>query len=132
MLLTGSSGLIGRALALRWKALGGEVIELAHQPRGDALTWHPEQGELPGKALENIGVVVHLAGETIGQRWSATSKKAIHDSRIFSTKLLAEKIAALRRPPPARRLLFAPRRLVFTAMSARRSWTNQPPRAGDF
>jgi len=104
LLLTGSSGLIGRALALRWKALGGEVIELAHKPRGDALTWHPENGELPARALENIGVVVHLAGETIGQRWSATSKKAIHDSRIFSTKLLAEKIAAL--PPAARPPVF--------------------------
>jgi len=100
MLLTGSSGLVGRALALRWKLLGGEVVELAHKPRGDALTWHPEKGELPAKALENIGVVVHLAGETIGQRWSASSKKAIHDSRIFSTKLLAEKIAAL---PPGER-----------------------------
>ena len=95
MLLTGSSGLVGRALALRWKALGGEVIELAHKPRGDALTWHPEKGELPAKALENLAVVVHLAGETIGQRWSASSKKAIHDSRIISTKVLAEKIAAL-------------------------------------
>jgi uncharacterized protein (TIGR01777 family) len=100
LLLTGASGFIGRALTLRWKALGGEVIELAHQPRADALTWHPETGEIPAKALENIAAVVHLAGATIGQRWSSTSKKAIHDSRVNSTRLLAERLAAL---PPAQR-----------------------------
>ncbi len=95
MLLTGASGLVGRALATRWRALGGEVIELAHKPRPDALTWHPESGELPAKALEGVEVVVHLAGETIGQRWSSSSKKRIHDSRIIPTRLLAERIAAL-------------------------------------
>jgi uncharacterized protein (TIGR01777 family) len=100
LLLTGASGLIGRALALRWRALGGEVIELAHEPRANALTWHPERGEIPAKALEDVAVVVHLAGATVGQRWSSTSKKAIHDSRVFSTRLLAERIAAL---PPAQR-----------------------------
>jgi len=95
MLLTGGSGLIGRALATRWRALGGEVVELAHKPRPDALTWHPESGQFPAKALEGVEVVVHLAGETIGQRWSSSSKKRIHDSRVQSTRLLAEHIAAL-------------------------------------
>jgi hypothetical protein len=100
LLLTGASGLIGRALAVHWRALGGEVLELAHQPRPDTLTWNPERGEIPAKALEDIAVVVHLAGATVGQRWTSTSKKAIHDSRVLSTRLLAERIAAL---PPAQR-----------------------------
>jgi len=100
LLLTGASGFVGHALALRWRALGGEVVELAHQPRPNALTWHPEKGEIPDKALEDIAVVVHLAGATIGQRWTSASKKAIHDSRVLSTRLLAERIAAL---PPAQR-----------------------------
>ncbi len=95
LLLTGASGFVGRALAMRWKALGGEVVELAHKPRADALTWHPERGELPPQALENISAVVHLAGETVGQRWSSTAKKSIHDSRVLSTRLLAERLAAL-------------------------------------
>jgi uncharacterized protein (TIGR01777 family) len=95
MLLTGASGLVGRALATHWRALGGEVIELAHKPRPDALTWNPESGVFPANALDGVEVVVHLAGETIGQRWSSSSKKRIHDSRIISTRLLAEHIAAL-------------------------------------
>jgi len=95
MLLTGASGFIGRALATRWRSLGGEVVELAHKPRPDALTWQPELGQFPAKALEGIEVVVHLAGENIGQRWSSSSKKKIHDSRVLSTRLLAEHIAAL-------------------------------------
>ena len=104
LLLTGASGLVGGALAARWRALGGEVVELAHKPRPDALTWQPERGELPAEALENIDVVVHLAGATIGQRWSASSKKLIHDSRVLSTRLLAERIAA--RPPAQRPRVF--------------------------
>jgi len=95
MLLTGASGLVGRAVALRWRALGGDVVELAHQPRPDALTWNPEKGEFPAEALAGVNVVVHLAGENIGQRWSASSKKKIHDSRVLGTRLLAERIAAL-------------------------------------
>ncbi len=95
LLLTGASGLVGRALALRWRMLGGEVRELAHKPRPNAMTWNPASGELPAQVFENVTAVVHLAGETVGQRWSATAKKAIHDSRVFSTKLLAERIAAL-------------------------------------
>ncbi len=95
LLLTGASGLVGRALAIRWRALGGEVVELAHQPRPNALTWHPQHGELPPPALENIHAVVHLAGATVGQRWTSSAKKAIHDSRVLSTRLLAERLAAL-------------------------------------
>ncbi len=95
LLLTGASGFLGKALAARWRALGGEVVELAHKPRADALTWHPEAGELPPPALENISAVVHLAGETVGQRWTSATKKAIHDSRVLSTRLLAERLAAL-------------------------------------
>ncbi|HVU37214.1 MAG TPA: TIGR01777 family oxidoreductase [Opitutales bacterium] len=95
LLLTGASGLVGRALAIRWRALGGEVVELAHQPRPNALTWHPQHGELPPPALENIHAVIHLAGATVGQRWTSSAKKAIHDSRVLSTRLLAERLAAL-------------------------------------
>lgn len=104
LLLTGASGLVGRALATRWRALGGEVVELAHKPRPNAITWHPANGELPALALENISAVVHLAGETVGQRWTAASKKTIHDSRVLSTRLLAERIAAL--PETARPKVF--------------------------
>lgn len=104
LLLTGASGLVGRAVALRWRALGGEVIELAHKPRADALTWHPERGELPDPALENISAVIHLAGATVGQRWSSSAKKAIHDSRVLSTRLLAERLAA--RPAAQRPRVF--------------------------
>jgi uncharacterized protein (TIGR01777 family) len=109
LLLTGASGLLGRALAIRWRALGGEVVELAHQPRPNALTWHPATGEMPSAALENISAVVHLAGETVGQRWTSAAKKSIHDSRVLSTRLLAERLAAL---PEA----FRPR--VFVCASA--------------
>ena len=95
VLLTGASGLVGRALAQRLRADGREVIELAHRPRPGALTWQPEQGQFPAEALEGVEAVVHLAGENIGQRWSTEIKRRIRDSRLLPTQLLAGRMAAL-------------------------------------
>jgi uncharacterized protein (TIGR01777 family) len=46
--------------------------------------------------------VVHLAGVSIGDaRWSASRKAAIVDSRVLSTRLLADRIAKAAAPPKA-------------------------------
>jgi hypothetical protein len=87
--------LVGCALAQRLRADGREVIELAHRPRPGALSWQPEQGQLPAEAMEGVEAIVHLAGENIGQRWSTEIKRRIRDSRLLSTRLLAGHLAAL-------------------------------------
>ena len=50
-------------------------------------------------ALEGVEAVVHLAGEPIGQRWTASVRRRIRDSRIQGTRLLASSIALLANPP---------------------------------
>jgi uncharacterized protein (TIGR01777 family) len=59
------------------------------------MLWNPEKGEIPERIFESVAAVVHLAGEPVAQRWTASVKKRIHDSRVLSTKLLAERMAAL-------------------------------------
>lgn len=48
---------------------------------------------------EPLDAVVHLAGETIAQRWTAKAKARIRASRAEGTRLLSEALARLERPP---------------------------------
>jgi uncharacterized protein (TIGR01777 family) len=43
--------------------------------------------------------VVHLAGESIAARWTRSSKRRIRESRLKGTRLVAETLAKLPRPP---------------------------------
>jgi uncharacterized protein (TIGR01777 family) len=64
------------------------------------VEWHPERGEIDAAALEGHDAAVHLAGESIaGGRWTDERKRRIRDSRVRGTKLLAETLARLSRPP---------------------------------
>jgi len=49
--------------------------------------------------LEGVDAVVHLAGESIAQRWTASAKEAIRESRVRGTTLLARTLASLSRRP---------------------------------
>jgi uncharacterized protein (TIGR01777 family) len=44
-------------------------------------------------------VIVHLAGESIGQRWTASARRRILDSRVDGTALVARTAAKLPRRP---------------------------------
>ncbi len=102
VVVTGASGLIGRALV---EALG----RAAHRPvklvrrasRGaDEIAWDPKAGTLDAASLEGIGAIVHLAGAGIADhRWTDAYKRELVDSRIGPTTLLATTLAGLTRPP---------------------------------
>ena len=90
VVITGGSGLIGRALARELGGAGYDVV---------VLTRHPEKaGNLPpgvraagwdgrtsagwGSLLEADTAIVHLAGESISEgRWTAEKKRRIRESR---------------------------------------------------
>jgi hypothetical protein len=51
-------------------------------------------------ALSGADAIVHLAGENIASgRWTAARKERIRDSRVNGTRLIAESIARMDRPP---------------------------------
>lgn len=101
--VTGSSGLIGTALTRSLQADGHRVHRIVRRPAAgdpDAITWDPANGVLDGAALEGIDAVVHLAGEGIAEkRWTDEQKQRILESRTLGTRLLAETLAGLERPP---------------------------------
>jgi uncharacterized protein (TIGR01777 family) len=102
ILLTGSSGLIGRALLPFLTAGGHEVTRLVRSrapASGGLLSWEPGAGRIQVGELEGFDAVVHLAGETIAGRWTSRKKTRILESRVQGTRLLSESLAQLRHPP---------------------------------
>ena len=95
VLITGSSGLIGSALAKSLTSNGHEVIRLLrHSSANDSPVWGPENGVMDLADVGEINAVVHLAGENIADgRWSGSKKNRILNSRVRGTKLLAEYFA---------------------------------------
>lgn len=100
--ITGASGLIGMALTATLQAAGDTVLAIGRSPRlSSDVRWDPLRGTIEVEKLDGLDAIVHLAGENIADgRWTTRKKDAIVASRVNGTRLLAETIAKLRRPPP--------------------------------
>lgn len=99
--VTGATGLIGRKLVAALRSRDDEVTVLSRAPERaraalgvDAVAWQPLDGRPPAEVLAGRDAVVHLAGESVAQRWTERSKRAIHDSRERGTRNLVAGIAA--------------------------------------
>lgn len=100
VVLTGGRGLIGGALCALLEGEGHRVRHVTRNPRKDGdIGWDPRAGELNASELEGAHAVVHLAGESVAQRWNEGAKERILRSRIDGTTLLAEALAGLKQKP---------------------------------
>ncbi len=100
VVISGASGMIGRALSRRLAALGHEVVGITRGRRPGWITWEPRGGALDPRALEGAGAIVHLAGKSLaGGRWSAGAKREMWSSRVDTGTRLAEAVAGMDRPP---------------------------------
>jgi uncharacterized protein (TIGR01777 family) len=101
--ITGSSGLVGRALV---HALEGDghlirpVVRRAPRAGANEIRWDPNQGMIDAAEFASVDAVVHLAGENIAaHRWSESFKQSILASRVRGTKLLCDTLAGLASKP---------------------------------
>jgi uncharacterized protein (TIGR01777 family) len=100
--VTGSHGLIGRALVARLQRDGHHVLRLVRGAPTDAgeVAWDPAAGTIDAQSLEGIDGAVHLAGEGVAdKRWSPAQKARILDSRVKGTTTLATALAGLTAKP---------------------------------
>jgi uncharacterized protein (TIGR01777 family) len=107
VLVTGASGMIGRALCDALFARGDEVVGLSRDPgrarganpRVDWLRWEPTLERPPGEAFEGVDGVVNLVGESIAQRWNDDVKRKIMETRRTATRNLVQAIDGLDTKP---------------------------------
>jgi uncharacterized protein len=111
VVVTGATGLIGRALVKALGDRGDEVVALsrdadrARQTLGERIQAHawpdPAGAPPPEAALAGADAVVHLLGEPVAQRWTDQAKQGIRRSRVDGTRSLVQGLLALapdRRP----------------------------------
>jgi hypothetical protein len=102
ILITGSSGLIGKALSASLAADGHKLVSLTHSKtltKDQQISWNPDAGVLNQEELEGFDAIVHLAGESIVGRWTPEKKSRILASRVRGTRLLCDTLARLRSRP---------------------------------
>lgn len=107
--VTGATGLIGTRLVAALRERGDEVTVLSRRPEEarralgvEAVGWRVGAEPAPADALAGRDAVVHLAGESIAQRWTPESKERIRSSRERGTAQLVE---GLRQSEPRPRVL---------------------------
>ncbi|AGF72571.1 hypothetical protein A605_07845 [Corynebacterium halotolerans YIM 70093 = DSM 44683] len=90
--VTGSRGLVGRALTAQLRTAGHEVIQLVrNEPKAGQRRWDPSSPA--ADLLDGVDVLVHLAGEPIFGRFNDSHKQAIRNSRVEPTTQLARLVA---------------------------------------
>jgi uncharacterized protein (TIGR01777 family) len=102
VLLPGGTGQVGTVLARALNADGHDVVVLSRAPQKapwrvvtwDARHFGPWTGELDG-----ADVVINLAGRSVNCRYTPENRRLIKDSRVNSTRVVGDAIAAAARPP---------------------------------
>ncbi|MGW0337111.1 TIGR01777 family oxidoreductase [Streptomyces sp. NPDC003011] len=100
IVIPGGTGQVGTVLNRALTAAGHEVVVLTRRPRHEReVAW---DGETPGpwaREIDGSDVVVNLAGRSVSCRYTEANLKAMMDSRVRSTRVVGEVIAAAARPP---------------------------------
>lgn len=77
--IVGASGLIGAELALAFESMGVRVVRISRTLREH----NQQEWRVLNKAcLNDITVLINLAGESIDQRWTQSNRAKFHSSRI--------------------------------------------------
>lgn len=113
IIITGGSGLIGRALTESLASDGHKVIILSRNPSGvkglpdgvDIVQWDGKTADGWGYLVEGADAIVNLAGESIAgkglipSRWTAERKQRIRQSRLDAGKAVMMALEAAAHPP---------------------------------
>ena len=108
VLITGATGFVGRALALRLQRDAATVVawvrapERARSQLGPDVELVPSAGDTAAlrRAVDGCDAVVHLAGAPVlPRRWTAARKLELRGSRIDLAAALVDAMAAAERRP---------------------------------
>ncbi|KAF4117529.1 epimerase family protein SDR39U1 [Onychostoma macrolepis] len=98
VVIGGGSGFVGRELTRLLKSKGHEITFISRQPGPGKITW----ADVESRGLPPCEGAVNLAGENIMNPlrwWNESYKKDLVSSRVNTTRILAQAIAASPTPP---------------------------------
>jgi uncharacterized protein len=103
ILVSGASGLVGKALVSALRAEGHSVVRLVRPgsaaSAGD-VQWDPMAATMNVSTIEGAEAVVHLSGASIAQgRWTPARKAILRSSRIDTTRVLVDALGRMRQKP---------------------------------
>ena len=101
VVIAGASGFLGTHLSDHLRVHGHEVTALVRRETCSAheSRWDPAAGRVDTAVIEGADAVVNLAGASIaGNPHSRKWAREVLESRVSTTRLLAETIAASERP----------------------------------
>ncbi len=107
IVIAGGTGFLGTPLTAALAGRGHQLVLLSRgngpaSPHARTAIWTPDGSVGPwASEIEGADVVVNLAGESIAQRWTASRRQRIVDSRVNATRSLVNAIVAARETPKA-------------------------------
>ncbi|WP_149823049.1 DUF1731 domain-containing protein [Streptomyces tailanensis] len=100
IVIPGGTGQVGAILNRALTAAGHEVTVLTRRPadRGE-VAWDGETLGPWAEVIDGSDVVINLAGRSVSCRYTPANLQAMMDSRVHSTRVVGEAVAAAARPP---------------------------------
>jgi uncharacterized protein len=102
IVIPGGTGQVGTILARALHADGHDVVVVSRTPHKApwrVVAWDAERLGPWTRELDGADIVVNLAGRSVNCRYTAENRRLIKDSRVHSTRVVGEAIAAAARPP---------------------------------
>jgi len=104
IVIFGANGFLGRYLARHYQNQGREVVCIARNRSGWSgdgmfLEWDGKTLGPWALALEGAERVINLAGRNVNCRYDERNRREILDSRVDSTRVIGQAIAACKIPP---------------------------------
>lgn len=100
VVIPGGTGQVGTILNRALTAAGHEVLVLTRHPTRDReIRWDGETLGHWAEEIDGSDLVINLAGRSVSCRYTQANLRAMMDSRVLSTRVVGEAIAAAGQPP---------------------------------
>ncbi len=102
IVIPGGTGQVGTVLARTFHADGHEVVVLSRKSESRdwrVVSWNAKTLGPWADEIDGTDVVINLAGRNVNCRYTPENRRQIMDSRVDSTRVIGEAIAAASNPP---------------------------------